>query len=131
MRTKEETERIKQSFDLHSFSLSTKDEMDIYDFEGENFRNKSVPSTFINLPARTKKRVATNDKEKVVKVYCPYQDFQLYNVPALQVILERENQINQTKKLLKKVCDEVCDDCRKSRSWREVKMMKVLKELRR
>ena len=87
-----------------SLRMDGKDEIDIYDFDGENFRNKEVISTFINLPSRTKKRSSLSEKkERVMKVYCPYQDFQLYNIPALKEILEKENHLEQTKRVLKRV----------------------------
>lgn len=90
---------------LSSFSLSGKDEIDIYQFEGKNWRKRGVVSTFINLPARTKKRLHGGEKkqEKAVKIYCPYQEFQLYNVPALRTILERESEIDQHRRVLMQV----------------------------
>ena len=89
---------------LEALVRSNVGQIDIYDFDGENFRNKEVISTFINLPSRTKKRANLSEKkERVMKVYCPYQDFQLYNIPALQEILEKENHLEQTKRVLKRV----------------------------
>ena len=104
-RTKHDQEKIKESMNsVLSLRMDGKDEIDIYDFDGENFRNKEVISTFINLPSRTKKRATLSEKkERVMKVYCPYQDFQLYNIPALQEILEKENHLEQTKRVLKRV----------------------------
>lgn len=102
-RTQKDHEKMKSNLSkLSSFSLNGKDEIDIYQFEGKNWRKRGVVSTFINLPARTKKRLHGSDKkpEKLVKVYCPYQEFQLYNVPALQHILERENEMDQHRKML-------------------------------
>lgn len=105
-RTQKDHERIKSSLSkLSSFSMNGKDEIDIYQFEGENWRKKGVVSTFINLPARTKKRLYGNEKkpEKAVKIYCPYQEFQLYNVPALRLILEKESEFDQHRKVLAQV----------------------------
>lgn len=38
-----------------------------------------------------------------MKIYCPYQEFQLYNVPALRTILERESEIDQHRRVLMQV----------------------------
>ena len=91
--------------DLSALRLDGKDEIDIYDFNGENFRSRVHSSTFINLPSRTKKRSGgegeKRDQRKTVN--CPYQDFQLYNIPALMKILKREDEINLHVRVLKKV----------------------------
>ena len=92
---------------LASFRLDGKDEFDIYGFDGENFRNKGVVSTFINLPARTKKRIyEIEKKEKKEKVLCPYQDFQLFDIPSLMVILEKEAKQNAEIRRINKVSEE-------------------------
>lgn len=90
---------------LASFSLDGKDEFDIYGFNGENFRNREVVSTFINLPARTKKRSQEIKRVKKEKVFCPYQDYQLFDIPALVVILEKEAKVASDAKRIQKVSD--------------------------
>lgn len=94
--------------DLSTFRLDGKDEIDIYDFNGENFRGRVTSSTFINLPSRTKKRSSGEEEKRGQRetVNCPYQDFQLYNIPALMEILKREDEITMHVRVLKKVSME-------------------------
>lgn len=98
-RTIEESKQRKEAVNLSSFSIEAKDTFDIYSFGGENFRNSKATSTFINLPSRTKKRV----ERKSSKCSIPYQDFQLYNIPLLQEIAEKENELMLTKQRLLQV----------------------------
>lgn len=102
-RTIKESLQRQQEINLSSFSIEAKDTFDIYSFGGENFRKSRVSSTFINLPSRTKKRDTSEPKAKVSKFKMPYQDFQLYNIPVLQEIVEKEHELQGILRSLKMV----------------------------
>ena len=103
--------------DLTTFRLDGKDEIDIYDFNGENFRSRVTSSTFINLPSRTKKRPNGEGDKRGQRetAYCPYQDFQLYDIPALKEILKREDEIATHMRVLKRVGKEMKRNEKKKR----------------
>ncbi|KAK8801168.1 hypothetical protein WA158_001938 [Blastocystis sp. Blastoise] len=121
-RTKQEEERIKKNMDnsLNNFRLDGS-ERDIYLFDGENFRNKTI-NTFISLPTRERKRLYNLDSnksssngissnnsgviEKKKNIY-PYQDFQLYNISSLEKLLDKEQEYQSKEKLFLKQINEI------------------------
>lgn len=129
--------------DLASFSLSGEDDhkMDTFDFGGKNYRgkSKSTSGNFINLPQRERKRnydvneyfretmnsgvKYSSDPSRKKRKGPNLQDFQLYNLERLDVLLQVERDMSQKKDEQMDIIREFRDRAKQAHSKDDPKVL--------